>query len=185
MRGLWHQLLSPANRLLAPYKARLINGKSSLLISPDLAIIPQNLKKIEIDHLFLSTETDYSMQAQQGLLNMKESLPYVFSKMPLLEEFQFTNFPWSRSFLRRCLQALRNSPRLKVLRFMELYWDVTLPIIQDVASLSPLLENVTLECDGMMRLDDEERNDGYQPFDAVSLPTFFHPQPINLTCTQR
>lgn len=56
---------------------------------------------------------------------------------------------------------------------MELYWDVNLPIIQDVASLSPLLENVTLECDGMMRLDDEERNDGYQPFDAVSSPSLF------------
>lgn len=113
---------------------------------------------------------------------MKESLPYVFSKMPLLEEFQFTNFPWSRSFLRRCLQALRNSPRLKILRFMELYWDITLPIIQDVASLSPLLENVTLECDGMMRLDHEERNDGYQPFDAVSSPSFFSCPSLKSAC---
>lgn len=141
------------------------------MISPDLAIIPQNLKKIEIDNLFLGTVTDYSMQVQQVLLSMKESLPYVFSKMPLLEEFQFTNFPWSRSFLRRCLQALKNSPRLKILKFMELYWDVTLPIIQDVANLSPLLENVTLECDGMMKLDDGERNDNCQPFDAVSSPS--------------
>lgn len=52
---------------------------------------------------------------------------------------------------------------------MELYWDVTLPIIQDVARLSPLLEKVTLECDGVVRADDEDKNDDYEPFDVVGL----------------
>lgn len=137
--------------------------------------MPQTLKRIEIDQLFLGMEADHNGEIQEGLVNMKESLPYVFSRMSVLEELQFRNFPWSRNFLRRCLQALRNSSRLKTLRFLELYWEVTLPVLKDLARLSPMLENVTLECDGI-RLYDEDRNDGYEPFDVVSsLYHFFHP----------
>lgn len=68
-----------------------------------------------------------------------------------------------------CLQALRNSPRLKILKFMELYWDVSLPIIQDIAMLSSRLEKVIFECDGMMRVGDEDKDDDCEPFDVVSL----------------
>lgn len=176
-RAHWFLLRHPDIRSLscnAGLLAKLLHGASSFRENPEFAIMPQNLRRLEIDQPFMGTQTDYNLDPQEGHMNMKRSLPQVLSMMPLLEELQFKNFPWSRNYLRICLQALQNSRRLKILRILELFWEVTLPILRDLAKLSPHLISIALECVGI-RVFDEDRDDDYERFDIATLAQTLSP----------
>jgi hypothetical protein len=153
--------------------AALTTTTSSFPTAPSLPINPETLTKLSIDHLF---GTDYSEENELSHMSaIRSSLPELFSRMPSLIDLAFRNFSYSRTIFRRCLLGLRNSHHLKSLQFLDLYWNITLLIVEDLSKLSPTLERLVCEFESTIRIFEDDCVSATSPFDVSKLCSTLSP----------